>query len=84
MAAHLVDPLLWQSSLTYQSPANGIVDRLRALFTRGFVLNFLLPLLAVIIVLWVLKSRYDQKRQLYQTYVPAYLQPDMTDDVTDQ
>lgn len=70
--ASLADPLLWQSPLSTPEMTPGDYwRRFLAWWTPHHFFNYLLPLLAFLLLWLVLKNRYEQQQERQDLYVPA-------------
>jgi len=67
----LMDPLLLADPVINQK-AGAIWDKLGKVNWYNVLVNWLAPFLAFLFVAFYLRSRYDQKRQLYDDYLVDY------------
>ena len=63
----MFDPVLVHSS---QLTDFSFMDKLKRWNTANVWLNFVLPIVAIVIVLWFMKMNYDRKQERYHEYVP--------------
>jgi len=68
----MFDPLLLQSELS-QYREVGIIDKLKKWNTVGLWLNFILPICGLMALFWYLRVEYQNKKELYQEFVPPHL-----------
>jgi hypothetical protein len=68
----LLDPLVLQSSLNkYQSTS--FADKLKRLNSTYLWFNCILPICAIIALGLFIRSRFHEKRELYDEFVPSHL-----------
>ena len=68
----MFDPLLKHSELLRYENIS-LCDRLRSLNTLGFWINFVLPVIAVLLFVWYMRTEYQKRLALYNEFVPPHL-----------
>ena len=65
--SRMMDPLVLKSDIA--TPLTPIWKSLKKINWKQTFINFILPISIVLLIAFFLRSRYDQKKQLYQDYL---------------
>ena len=65
----MFDPLLLHSPISKYREI-GFLDKVKQWNTANVWFNFILPIVGILIMAWFIKIRYEEKKELYQEYVP--------------